>query len=203
LIGEIEGSSSMNRVFLYMLCWLLSSLAIPTVALAGGPDPANYPLRVHVMKFNAQQRETRDSKSDSGLSDYVSGMGVADLFENGEPRGFQFTFSCIGGMKASGGYGTFPARWKKRDKTLEILLPETGKPWNMRACELHAEIMPGLVFYWRKGALAEEAANVLKEWMVKHQYDPEKDMNDPVMAAGELDPAAGDGTGDSQVAEPD
>lgn len=192
----------MNRVFLYMLCGLVSSLAIPTVALAGGPDPANYPLRVHIMKFNTRARDTRQT-GDHDAPEFVEGMGVADLFENGEPRGLEFSYSCIGGMKESGGYGTYPARWKKKDKTLEILLPETGKPWNLQSCDLHAEMQLGLVFYWRKGVLAEEAAKVLKDWMVKHQYDPEKDMNDPVMVAGEPDAAGGDGTGDSQIAEPE
>jgi hypothetical protein len=45
--------------------------------------------------------------------------------------------------------------------------------------------------------LAEEATAVLKEWMSKHQYDPEKDKVDPVMAAGESD--GSDGRGDSPL----
>jgi hypothetical protein len=85
-------------------------------------------------------------------------------------------------LRTSGGYATFPARWKKREKTLEVLLPEAGKPWNNVTCDLHAEMRPGLVFFLRNDLLAEESAAVLKDWMAKHQYDPEKGKEDPQSA---------------------
>ena len=192
----------MRAVFLFGLCAIAACLAISTTALAGGPDPADFPLRVHVMKNSSQSSHPRESKSfaDSDTADYVTGMGAADLFENGQPQGFQFSYSCIGGMKPSSGYGAYPARWKKQGKTLEILLPETGKPWNLLACELHAQLRPTLAFYWRNGVLAEESAAVLKAWMVKHKYDPERDMVDPVMADGETQQPAD--SSDPQLAEP-
>jgi hypothetical protein len=187
----------LRPIFIFALNAVAGSLLLSTVALASGPDPAKYPLRVHILKFTSQSRHSREAKTQSDSPDYMDGMGVADLFENGQPRGFQFTYSCIGGMKASGGYASFPARWKKREKTLEILLPETGKPWNLEACELHAEISDELVYYWKNGSVAVEGAAVLKAWMTKHQYDPEKDQNEPVMAAGESE------ISDPQVAGPD
>ena len=201
--SEIEKGASMHRFLVWVLSGLVCILAVSKEALAGGPDPASYPLRVHIMKFTTQPRDSRERKSLSDAPDYLNGMGVADLFENGEPRGFEFSYSCIGGLKASGGYGTFPARWKKKDKTLEVLLPETGKPWNLESCGLQTEMRTGLVFYWKNGLLAEEAAAVLKNWMVNHQYDPEKDKNEPVMLAGESDGDRGTGWGDSQIAEPE
>lgn len=191
----------MRFVYICIVCGVVSCLALSTAVLAGGPDPADYPLRVHIFKYTSQSRHAREGKHWSDAPDYVDGMGVADLFESGTPQGFEFSYSCMGGMKASGGYGTFPARWKKRDKTLEILLPETGKPWNLEACQLHAEMRTGLVFFWKNGKLAEEAAAVLKEWMIKHEYDPEKDKVDPVMAAGESD--GSDGRGDSPLYSPE
>jgi len=197
----MRGLPHMRSVFFFALSVFAGCLGISSAARASGPDPADYPLRVHIMKFISQPRDRRESKGLSGVEDYVSGRGVADLFENGEPQGFQFSFSCMGGMKASSGYGSFPARWKKRDKTLEILLPETGKPWNMVSCQLQAEMRPGLVFYWKDGAMAEESAQVLKAWMAKHKYDPEKDDAEPAMAAGES-VAPGDSS-DPQLAGPD
>jgi hypothetical protein len=191
----------MRPAFFFALSVFAACLGISTAALASGPDPADYPLRVHIMKFVSQPRDTRGHKNLSDVPDYVSGRGVADLFENGEPQGFQFSFNCMGGMKASSGYGSFPARWKKRDKTLEILLPETGKPWNMVSCPLQTEMRPGLVFYWKDGALAEESAQTLKAWMAKHNYDPEKSDAEPAMAAGET-VAPGDSS-DPQLAGPD
>jgi hypothetical protein len=152
--------------------------------MAGGPDPADYPLRVHVLKNTTQSRHARESKSFSDTPDYVDGMGVADLFEGGEPQGFEFSYSCIGGLKASSGYGSYPARWKKKGKALEILVPQAGKPWNLETCGLHAEMRPGLAFYFQNGKVAEESAKLLKDWMMKNQYEPEKDQNDPVSPDG-------------------
>jgi len=190
----------MRRIFFYGLCVVAVCLAVSTAALAGGPDPDNYPLRVHVFRSTAKSRHPYESKQLADNQDYMDGMGVADLFENGQPAGFEFDYGCIGGMTDSGGYGTYPARWKKRGKSLEILLPEKGKPWNLSACELRVEMRAGLVFYWRNGKLAEEGAAVLKAWMTKHQYDPEKDKNDPVMVAGETEGPGG--PDDPQIAEP-
>jgi hypothetical protein len=191
----------MRPAFIFALSVFAGCLGISTAALASGPDPADYPLRVHIMKFISQPRDTRGHKNLSDVPDFVDGRGVADLFENGEPQGFQFSFSCMGGMKASSGYGSFPARWKKKDKALEILLPETGKPWNMVSCELQAAMRPGLVFYWKDGTLAEESAQVLKAWMEKHKYDPEKSEAEPAVAAG--DSVAPGESSDPQLAGPD
>jgi len=119
--------------------------AISTVALAGKPDAAKYPLRVHVFRYVVQPSHSREFKNPSDGSEYVAGMGQADLFENSDPRGFQFRYSCTVPMVASGGHETFPARWKKKDKALEILLPQAGKPWNQEGCDLQTEMQTGLV----------------------------------------------------------
>lgn len=186
----------MRSFFLFGLTAVAGCLAASTGALASKPDPADYPLRVHILKFNTQAPTSREPKHPSDAPEYVNGMGVADLFENGLPLGFQFSYSCMGGLKPSAGYSNFPARWKKSGKTLEILLPESGKPWNFVPCQLQAEMRPGLAFYWKNGAIAEEPAQVLKDWMVKHRYDPEKDMDEPALSPGE---SAGDGTDNGSV----
>ena len=170
----------MRRALVCGLSVVAGCLALSMVVRAGGPDPADYPLRVHVLKNTNQPRHGRESRGFSDTPDYVEGMGVADLFEGGEPQGFEFSYSCMGGQKASAGYGTYPARWKKRDKTLEVLLPEAGKPWNLDSCGLHAAMRPGLVFVLHNDEVAEEASKLLKEWMIEHKYDPEKDQNEPV-----------------------
>ena len=175
----------MRRIFLFCVCVLMAFCAATSPARAGGPDEADYPLRVHIMKFTSQPRPPRQSLRSEGTQPYVDGMGVADLFEGGQPQGFSFSFSCIGGIKPSAAFSNFPARWKKQQRILEVLTPETGQPWNMVACELKAEMRPGGVFYWKEGKIAEEPAPALKAWMVRHKYDPEQSSEDPVMAPGE------------------
>ena len=181
-----------RRVLLFGLSAVAGCLAVSTAALASSHDPADFPLRVNILKYTPNSRHSRERKSNSDGPDYVDGMGVADLFENGEPRGFQFSSSCIDTLRASSGYETFPARWKKREKSLEILVPESGKPWNWEFCELRPEMRTGSVFYWNEGSVAAEAAALLKDWMVKHHYDPEKGLDDP--ATGDSGPLGASGT---------
>jgi len=176
----------MRPVFLFGLCAVAILLAASSAAWAGGPNPDNYPLRVHVFKFVQRPADKRLPKVQSDTADYTSGYGQGDLFENGDPRGFLFSYSCMASMNTSGGYGTFPARWKKRDKTLEILLPEQGKPWNLETCELKTEMRTGLVYFWRDGGVSEEAAALLKDWMVKHKFNPEKSETDPILLVGDV-----------------
>lgn len=191
----------MRPCFLFGMSAVAACLALTAAAHASKPDPGDYPLRVHILKFAVRPGTSREPRHLSDPEPYVNGMGVADLFEDGEPRGFQFSFSCIDGLKISNGYATFPARWKKKDRTLEVLLPETGKPWNLETCDLQAEMRPGLVFYWKNGNVAEKSATLLKDWMVKHLYDPEKGRDEPVLAPGESD--SEDGTAGSGLVGPE
>jgi hypothetical protein len=191
----------MRLISIFGLGAVVACLAASTPARAGKADPADYPLRVHILRNTAKSRHTREPEKLGDAPDYTDGMGVADLFEGGEPQGFTFSYSCVDGLQASAGYGVYPARWKKKDKTLEILRPQPGKPWNLETCSLQAEMRPGLVFYWKNSAIAEESAAVLKAWMAKHQYDPEKELVDPQPAAGES--AAPADSSDPQLAGPD
>jgi hypothetical protein len=171
----------MRRVFLFGLAAVVGCIALSTVVEAGGPDAADYPMRVLVFRNSVQPRNQRESKNlNNSGPDYVDGMGVADLFEGGTPSAFEYTYSCIEGMRASSGYETFPAKWRKRGKTLQILLPRPGKPWEFVTCDLKAEMQDGSAFYWKDDGVAMEGTAVFKEWMAKHQYDPENDKNDPV-----------------------
>jgi hypothetical protein len=183
-----------------MVGGLAGLLVSSAVVLARGPDPADYPLRVHILKNSSRSRHTRESKSPSDMPDYLDGEGGADLFENGQPEGFEFRYSCLEPLRASGAYGTYPARWKKRDKMLEILIPQAGKPWNMETCELQVAMRPGLAYFWNDedDRVVEESTAKFREWMVKHHYDPEKDMDDPVDLATDPGGAEGPGSSSSQ-----
>jgi hypothetical protein len=200
----------MRRVLVYILSGVcvLSGLAgwlvFDTAVLAKAPDPADYPLRVHVLKNTARSRHSRESKSFSDAPDYLDGEGGADLFEEGQPLGFQFRYSCVDPLRASEAYATYPARWKKRDKTLEILIPQPGKPWNLEGCDLQVVARPGLAYFWNPDddRVVEETAAKFKEWMVKHQYDPEKDLNDPIGLDAEPGAPGESGSSSSQTPPP-
>jgi hypothetical protein len=193
-----------RRVVIFALSGLAGFLLLSTVVLAGSRDPADYPLRVHILKNSARSRHSRESRSFSETPDYLDGEGGADLFESGEPRGFMFRYSCVDPLRPSGSYETYPARWKKKEKTLEILVPQQGKPWNMESCDLQVEMKIGLAYFWNDDddTVVEEPVAVFKNWMVKHQYDPEKGKDMPMELASPPAGAGDTGWSSSQQARP-
>lgn len=185
------GGVLMRRVLLCGLTGFAFCALLSTAALAGGHSAADYPMRVHIFQFNAH------SAYSYRQVDYVDGEGRANLFENGNPLGFDFSYRCSERLRVSAGYETYPARWKKPGKEIEILLPQFGKPGAMSACNLEVLMKDNEVYVKHNGLLGEEPVARFKEWMDKHQYDPEHGKDLPVAAAPEPKPAqtpAGTGT---------
>jgi hypothetical protein len=131
------------------------------------------PLRVHV--YTTRERVL----SRAGKPVAVEGMGQANLYEHGEPRGFDFRFTCPGKVPTSEGYGTYPARWKEKGRTLEVfVMARGGKPGAGMRCEMKVDGKDG-AYYRRDEKVQLEPAATFKEWMQKHQYDPEHGKNEP------------------------
>ena len=174
----------------------LSAMAIflgGTLAVrAAGYDPGKYPLRIFIFRYASRATPGREPKHPQDMDAYVSGMGQADLFENGVPTGFQFTYNCMVDMRSSVSYETFPARWKKKGKTLEILLPELKKAENVDTCDLQADFTPGKAYIWKDGGVAAEPSEKLKAWMGKHQFDPENGAEEPMLRAGDRETETSD-----------
>lgn len=165
--------ASLGRLSRFAACALLS-----TSAFAGGRSAADYPLRVHVFQHNSHSHYYHQ------LLDSVDGEGRANLFENGQPRGFDYSYRCGERIRNSPGYETYLARWKKQDQVIEILMPKLGKPGAMESCELRVE-MKDFAYYRHDGNVDTEPQAAFKEWMEKYQYDPEHGKNEPIMAAPE------------------
>jgi hypothetical protein len=179
----------MRRIVLPCLSGLAFCLLFSTAALAGGYKLADYPLRVHIYSHNSHSHYYSPTRS----LDVVDGEGRANLFENGAPLGFEFSYRCGERLRNSDGFETYMARWKKPGRTLEILLPVLGKPNAADSCELKVEMKDGIAYRRHNGQMIEEPAAEFKEWMEKHQYDPEHGKNVPVMAAPKAT-----GSGDEQ-----
>lgn len=157
----------MRKAFLIAGC-----LVLPIAAFAGKINTADYPLRVHIFGFNGAAHYY------AGSLNNVDGDGRANVYENGDPKGFDFSYSCADRLRVSPGFETYMARWKKPGQTLEILLPVFGKPGAAEGCELKV-LMKDTAYIRRNGLLNEEPAAVFKDWMVKHKYDPEHGLNEP------------------------
>ena len=162
---------------------LLPFLLLGVAGLAfAGKNLADYPLRVHVFGRNGttfyRMRAEQEAK----------GEGRADLFENGEARGMDFQFDCSKRLMVSSGFETYPARWKKPNEQLEVLIPEFGKQNSYSTCTFKVQ-MKDFAYFRRNGVLLTEPITAYKEWMVKRDYDPEHGKNIPATSAPPSTPA--------------
>jgi hypothetical protein len=164
----------MRRIALFCLPGLALCLLFSTAAQAKKLNSADFPLRVHLFTHNDH------SHYRSGMLDYAEGEGRANLYENGDPKAFDYSYRCGSRLMNSIGYETYMARWKKQDRSLEILLPVMGKPDAAETCEVKVDMKPGMAYYHHNGMVSEQPSAVRKQWMIEHQYDPEHGLNEPV-----------------------
>ncbi len=147
--------------------------ALLSASVLAGHNTADYPLRVHIFQFNSYSHYAYQTVN------FVDGEGRANLYENSQPRGFDFSYRCGERLRGSAGFETYPARWKKLNQSLEILLPQFGKPGAYESCEMKVN-MKATAYYRHNGGLDEEPAVQFKAWMDKHDYDPEHGKDDPI-----------------------
>jgi hypothetical protein len=172
----------MRGIELRPLCVFAACLLLTSPVFAGKFKPSDFPLRVHIVARNGVRHYYRlGSNAPSSSLDQVDGLGEANLFENGQPRGFEFNYSCTQPITPQTAYETFLARWKKQDRVLEILMPVMGgKAEEMNSCELKVSMKPDTAYIRHNGEIEAEPAATFKQWMAKHQYDPEHGANLPV-----------------------
>ena len=144
-------------------------------------NPADYPLRIHIYRRNEttfyHNHQTEEAK----------GEGRANLFDGGQPKGIDFQFECDTRLQTSSGYETFPARWKKPGQELVILQQQFGKA-SYDTCRLKV-LVKDFVYISHDGNLTTEPVDVFKQWMAKHDYDPEHGKNTPIRTTPENTPA--------------
>jgi hypothetical protein len=159
-----------------LLRTILFSLPLASIALlAESKNPADYPLRIHI--FGRNETNFYHDR----MLDESKGEGRANLFENSEARGVDFSFECPEKLRASFGFETYSAKWKKPGQELVILLPVFGKSNTYFTCNLKTQIKD-YAYFAHDGKMGSEPIAAFKTWMVKHEYDPEHGKNMPVKA---------------------
>jgi hypothetical protein len=165
------------------LLWVLL-LTSSASLLAESKNPADYPLRLHI--FGRNQTTFYHNR----VEDEAKGDGRANLFENGMAHGVDFNYECSEKVRASFGFDTYPAKWKKPGQELVVLMPVFGKSNTYFTCNFKTDVKPFAYAASKEGRLAEEPAEQYKTWMTKHDYDPEHGKNTPVKLQPENSPAA-------------
>jgi len=151
-----------------LLVAVVAALGFSRSALAGGKNPADFPLRVHIFGHNSHSHYW------NGGLNRVDGEGRANLYENGVPTAIEFSYECDTRLMNSVGYETYLARWKKQGSALELLVPATNS-----TCVVKADLKSGVAFYMHHGNLEEEPSTTFVGWMQRHHYDPEHGLNLP------------------------
>ncbi len=153
---------------------------------ADSKNISDYPLRLHI--FNRNETTFYHNR----WPDESKGEGRANLFQNGEARGVDFNFDCSKKIKASFGYETYPAKWKKPGKQLTVLFPEFGKAGSYFTCNIDTDVKD-FAYTAHDGRMASEPVDAFKHWMVVHNYDPEHGRDMPIKSApapsGDAQPA--------------
>jgi len=140
-------------------------------------NPADYPLRIHI--FGQSQTSFYHNRS----LEETKGEGRANLFANGDVHAMEFSYDCSEKLKASFGYETYPAKWKKPGQELVVLMPVFGKTGQYFTCNLKTDVKD-YAYFAHDGKMGSEPSSQFKAWMVKHEYDPEHGKDVPVNTAG-------------------
>jgi hypothetical protein len=151
-------------------------LLAPTALRADSKNPADYPLRFHIIGRN----ET--TFYHARYADEAKGEGRGDLFENGEAHGVDFTFDCDQKVKDSFGYETYPAKWKKPGQEITVLMPVFGKTGSYFTCTFKTDVK-NFAYTKHDGKIGQESVDQYKAWMVKVGYDPEHGKDTPIRPA--------------------
>jgi len=156
---------------------LLTSIAVSflssaSILLGESKNPVDYALRIHIYSKNQTTFYSRT------IVEEAKGDGRANLFESDDVHGLDFNYSCSEKLKASFGYETYVAKWKKQDKVLTVLLPVMGKANTFTVCDLNVALRDN-VYKRSNGKMGEEPAAKYKTWMAKHDYDPVHGKNTP------------------------
>ena len=158
---------------MFLLAVIVALLSVS--AFAGHHAATDFPLRVHLYNLSSHSHYYYATVS------YVDGEGRANLYENSEAHGFDFSYRCDQRMLSSAGYETYMARWKKPGAALEILIPVMGgAPNDFHPCELKIALKEDSAYINRNGSLGLTPVAKYREWMKRVDYDPEHGKNIPV-----------------------
>jgi hypothetical protein len=125
---------------LMIVVFLCSPLAL------AGPNPADYPLKVRILRQGWVSRNTyRGVYSASGLGNVTDGDST---------HGFDFRYECSIGLRRTPRNQSYPARWKKPQLRLDVLAAQIGKDNEYRECRLDTSVREG-VYVIGPGGISE------------------------------------------------
>jgi hypothetical protein len=126
------------RPDLFVLGLLVAAVAAPAFA---APNPADYPLRVHIFT----------TSWNGSIYNGYHGFGRANLTDGADTHAMEYTFECNEHFMISDSGEASAAKWKKPGQAIEMLVGEIGSN-KLHTCQLKVE-MKDTVYARRNGLL--------------------------------------------------
>ena len=152
----------MKRLFLLITCLLL----FPPFVFAG-KDPADYPLKVHILQQNWSSHNLRYNEH--------KGRGRGNIQEGDSLHAFEYTYDCSFPLERTAVNEPYLAKWKKPRLSLALLAAKIGKTDEYQQCELKTLVHEG-VYVLGAGGITEMSQEEYKAW--KAQRDAKNQRSD-------------------------
>jgi PEGA domain-containing protein len=140
----------MNRILiLIVLLW-----AAPLLLFAR-KDPANYPLKVHILQQPWASHNLRHGEH--------RGTGRGNIWEGDSIHAFEFTYECGFPLQKTARNQPYMGKWNKPQLRLAILAPKIGKNDSYQECVMKTTVHPG-VYVLGGGGITEMSQEEFKGW---------------------------------------
>ena len=138
-----------------LICLSLSAFA--------GKNPADYPLKVHILQQAWGSHNVR-------YSDYRA-TGRGNIWDGDVVHAFDFSYDCSFGVRRTARNQPYLGKWKKPQQRLALLAVDIGKPDKYHECDLKTTVRPG-VYILGQGGIVEMSQADYKKWKATRSAPP-------------------------------
>lgn len=139
-----------------LICLSLSAIA--------GKNPADYPLKVHILQQAWGSHNLR-------YNEYRA-TGRGNIWDGEAVHAFDFSYDCSFGVRRTARNQPYLAKWKKPNERLALLAFDIGKTDKYHECDLKTTVHPG-VYILNDGGITEMSQANYKEWKAKRSGQSE------------------------------
>ncbi len=176
-----------------ILAFLLLSALAPCAK-----DLSDYPLKVEILANHWDRYRPRPVRDPAWWVYRVSGQG--NIIDGGAVRAFDFKYQDAQVARHTLANQSYPARWKKPQRELEVLTPDVGHEGKYIAFEMDTTVLEG-VYVGRGASMAEVSQAEYLAQKAKGQTTTSASAGQPAGAASALEqPPAAPGTSEQPAA---
>jgi hypothetical protein len=144
----------MKRSFLIVVLCLFS------LSSFAGKDPANYPLKVHILQVAWGSHIPRFNE--------FRATGRGNVWDGDSVHAFDFTYDCSFPVRRSARNQPYLGKWKKQQVRLDLLEPKIGTKDKYQECELQTTLHSG-VYFFGDGNISEISQEDYKKMKAQHE----------------------------------